>query len=63
MENKWYQGKLYNFNETIEIIKQLKLDLDNSESLDQYGVACIEALIWSDKILNNALKIANYNTV
>lgn len=55
-KNKWYQGKLYNYKETIEIIKQLGLDLDNPESLNQHKVACIEALIWSNNILNKALK-------
>jgi len=56
LENKWYQGKLYNYEETIEILKELKLDIEDSESLKTHNVACIEALIWSDKLLNSMLK-------
>lgn len=61
-ENKWYQGKLYNFEETVEIIKQLELDLEvdlnNRESYKKHQIFAIEGLIWSDKILNDALKRA-----
>ncbi|TBN15759.1 hypothetical protein EYD46_11600 [Hyunsoonleella pacifica] len=62
-KNEWYQGKLYNYEETVEIIKELKLDLNNTESLNQNKIACIEGLIWSDKILKEVLEKTNYNNL
>ena len=47
-ENKWYQGKLYNYEETLEIIDKIKLDLKSQDSLNSNQVFHIEALIWSD---------------
>ena len=48
-ENKWYQGKLYNYKETIEIIKKIKLDINSPDSLNSNQVFHIEALVWSDE--------------
>jgi hypothetical protein len=47
-KNKWYQGKLYTFKETCEIIKKINLDLKSKDSLNSNQVFHIEALIWSD---------------
>ncbi len=55
-KNKWYQGKLYNYEETIKIIKDIKLDLGSKESLNSNNVFNIEALIWSDDEIKNILK-------
>jgi len=60
-ENEWYQGKLYNYEETIQIIEQLNLDLNDTESLHKNKIACIEGMIWSDKILKKAL-LSQYNS-
>ena len=48
-ENKWYQGKLYTYEETVEIVKKLNLDLKSKDSLNSNQVFHIEALVWSDK--------------
>ena len=53
--NKWYQGKLYNYEETIAIIQQIDLDLTNPHSLNTLQVFHIEALIWSNNPLANYL--------
>jgi hypothetical protein len=60
-ENKWYQGKLYNYKETIQIIEELGVDLLCTESINQHKIFCIEAFIWSDRELNDLLKSIKYN--
>lgn len=59
-ENNWYHGKLYTYQETIEVIAELQLDLADPKSLNTHKVPCIEALVWSNTLLNEALKTANY---
>jgi hypothetical protein len=51
-EKEWYQGELYNYKETGEIIRQLNLDLTSKESTNRHKVFCIESFIWSDEELN-----------
>lgn len=60
-KNKWYQGKLYNYDEVVEIMKQLNLDINKKESLNKNNIACVEGLIWSDSILKKALE-SEYNS-
>lgn len=55
-ENKWYQGKLYSYQETIEIIRELNIDIHDFESLRKTRIAFIETFIWSDQELNRLLK-------
>jgi hypothetical protein len=50
-ENKWYQGKLYTYAQTCEIIKEIGLDLKSKGSLNAHQVFHVEALIWSDKAI------------
>lgn len=55
-KNKWYQGQLYNYEEALEIINKIKLDLKSSKSLNRNQVFHIEALIWSDEEIQNIIK-------
>jgi len=59
-KNEWYHGKLYTYEETKEILIQLGLDVDNPASLQKYKVPCVEALIWSDEILHQALQTIGF---
>ena len=62
-ENEWYQGKLYNYQETKEVLTQLNLDVENPVSLKKYKTPCVEALIWSDEILNQALQAIGFTSL
>jgi hypothetical protein len=55
-ENKWYQGKMYSYKETCEIIKEIQVDLLDHDSINQHQIFCIETFIWSDEELNTLLK-------
>jgi hypothetical protein len=55
-KNKWYQGDLYDYTETKEIIKKLELDLNCHDSINKNQVFCIETFIWSDEELDELLK-------
>lgn len=50
-ENNWFQGKIYTYDETVEILKELALDVEDNASLGKHKVSCVEALLWSDSIL------------
>jgi hypothetical protein len=55
-ENQWFQGKLYNYNETVDILKKLEIDPSCQHSLREKKVGFVEALIWSDKDLQELLE-------
>lgn len=55
-QNKWYQGHLYNYSETMEIIKEIQLDLGDESSLKKNAIAFVETFIWSDHELHTLLK-------
>lgn len=55
-ENKWFQGKLYNYLETEKIIQDLNLDLECEKSRHQNRASVIETFIWSDEELNELLQ-------
>lgn len=55
-ENEWYHGQLYTYDEAKAVLIELGLDIENAESLKKHRVPCVEALIWSDEILNKALQ-------
>ncbi len=59
-ENKWYQGKLYNYRETLEILNELKVDLSCDSSINKHKIFCIETFIWSDTELKSLLSKASY---
>ncbi len=62
-KNEWYHGKLYHYDEVSEIMHQLDLDVENPESLKKHKVPCVEALIWSDEVLNDALQAAGLDAI
>jgi len=53
--NQWFQGKLYDYKETVDIIRKIGLDIDNEESFNELKVFCIETFIWCDDELNELL--------
>lgn len=59
-ENKWFQGRLYNYEEVEDIVKELQLDLDCEKSRFKHMVACIETFIWCDDELNELLLQLGY---
>jgi hypothetical protein len=59
-ENQWFQGKLYNYLETVEILNQLDIDPSCQHSLREKKVGFVEALIWSDMDLQKLLEYNNY---
>ncbi|OJJ15906.1 hypothetical protein BKI52_36930 [marine bacterium AO1-C] len=56
-KNEWYHGQLYTYDETKDILSQIGLDVEDAESLKKYKVPCVEALVWSDVVLNDALQM------
>lgn len=48
-ENKWYQGKLYDYQETCEILNELKVDLLSTADLKRTNIAFVETFLWSDE--------------
>ena len=61
-KNKWYQGDLYDYAETMEIIHKLELDLNCHDSINKSQVFCIESFIWSDDELNELLTQVGYES-
>lgn len=55
-KNKWYQGKLFSYKETVELVKELNVDLESHGSINRHQIFCIETFIWSDDELNSLLK-------
>jgi hypothetical protein len=57
-EKKWFQGKLFTYEETSEIIKELELDLEDHDSVNSHNIFVIECFIWSDEELSELQKEA-----
>lgn len=55
--NKWYQGKLYNYEEVSQIIREINLDLSDKGSLNKSQVFHIEALVYSDSEIEKWLQV------
>ena len=58
--NKWYQGQLYNHKETLEIIREIGVDMNSHQSINEHQIFCIETFIWSDNELKELTK-TKYN--
>jgi len=55
-ENQWFQGKLFEYDELIEVVKKIELDFNIRESIQH----CVETYLWSDEELKILLKDINY---
>jgi len=55
IKNRWYQGNLYSYEETKEIINKIELDLNSHDSINKNQIFCIETFIWCDDELNELL--------
>ncbi|MEO0468726.1 MAG: hypothetical protein AAF206_03825 [Bacteroidota bacterium] len=54
-ENRWYHGQLFRYDELVDVIAQIGLDLGDPASMAILNVPCVEAMIWSDEDLESVL--------
>lgn len=57
-ENQWFQGVLYTYNEVCEVLRELRIDLEDQSALERHNIGFVEAQIWSDSDLE---KLVEYN--
>ncbi|TND05127.1 MAG: hypothetical protein FD123_3747 [Bacteroidetes bacterium] len=46
--NRWFEGQLYTYDEAAAILRELKVDPGNMDSLKAHRLIYVEALLWSD---------------
>lgn len=46
--NRWFEGTVYSYAETVSILTALGLDVENQTSLSENKISFVEGLVWQD---------------
>lgn len=56
LKKRWYQNKLYTYEDVINILTEVGIDISNESAYKDHGVFIVETFIWDDEVLKEALK-------